>query len=320
MRHICFVLLIAFATASISSQAQTPTPPPPRTARQALIEMFMGKGPDAFTKHLPIAAKQALVRNDEGPETSIVQKISLIGRQLTAQGHVETFDVGQTLLVAEQDEGKQKVRTEVIVEHDTLMGESEEIELSIHVYHDGEPQFLPIVPSLTFSMTEEKEVWRLTEVTLAAHVPLTDPDYLKGMRKMQNDANENMASARVSMIASSEAGYASKHPDLGYSCSMTDLFGKSDAAGTDEPPENYAPGFTGNDSSGYHFALSGCDGKPASKFQVTAVPTESDSGMKAYCADETGTVRFEAKGEGAACLSHVQVLNQSPAGVSGQVD
>lgn len=319
MRNICFVLLVAFA-AGISLQAQTSTPPPPQTARQALIEMFMGKGPDAFAKHLPIAATQALLRKDESPETSIVQRISLIGHQLTAQGHVETFDVGQTLLVAEQDAGKQKVRTEVIVEHDASMGESEEIELSIHVYHDGEPEFLPIVPRLIFSMTEEKEIWRLTEATLAAHVPLTDPDYLKGMRKMQNEANENMASARISMIASAEPGYAAKHPDLGYSCSMTDLFGKSDAVGTDQPSENYAPGVAGDESGGYHFALSGCDGKPASKFQITAVPTESDSGMKAFCADETGTMRFEVNGKGASCLSQGQVLNQAAGSFPGQVD
>ncbi len=319
MRNVCFVLLIAFAS-NIGSQAQSPTsPPPPQTARQALIEMFLSKDPDAFTKHLPTVAKQALVRQDEGPETSIIQKISMIGRQATAQGHVETFDVGQMLLVEEQDEGKTKIKTEVIVEHDAAMGENEEIELSIQVYRDGEPEFLPVIPRLTFSMTQEKEIWKLTELTLAAHVPLTDPDYLKGMRKMQNEANEHMASARVSMIASAEAGYAAKHPEGGYSCNMTDLFGKGEA-GTEQPAESYAPGFAGNDSSGYHFALSGCAGTPASKFQVTAVPTESDSGMKAFCADETGTVRFEVDGKGAACLSHGQVLNQNAASASGQDD
>jgi hypothetical protein len=320
MRNISFVLVVAFA-AGVSSSGQTqPQTPPPQTARQALIEMFLGKGPDDFTKHLPTTAKQALVRQDESPETSIVQRISLIGRQLTAQGHVETFDLGPALLVTEQNEGKEKIKTEVIVEHDSLMGESEEIEVSIHVYHDGEPEFLPIIPRLTFSMTEEKDIWRLTEATLAAHIPLTDPDYLKGMRKMQDAANESLASARIGMIASAEAGYAANHPDRGYSCSLTDLFAKADAAGPDQPSENYAPGFAGDESGGYHFALSGCDGRPASKFQIIAVPTDSDSGMKAFCTDETGTVRFEVNGKGASCLSHGQVLNQGAASNSGQVD
>ena len=106
------------------------------------------------------------------------------------------------------------------------MGETDEIEVSIHVYRDGEPEFLPVVPRLIFSMTQEKEIWRLTEATLAAHVPLTDPDYLKGVRKKEDEADENMASARVSMIALAEAGDASQHPHRGFSCNLTELFGK----------------------------------------------------------------------------------------------
>jgi hypothetical protein len=321
MRDICFVLLVAFA-ANISSQAQTQTPPPPpQTARQALIEMFMGKSPDAFVKHLPAVASQALIRKSESPETSLVQKISMIGQQLTAEGRVETFDVGSTLLVSEQDEGKEKVKTELLVERDNLMGENDEIEVSIHVYRDGQPEFLPVIPRLIFSMTQEKEIWRLTEATLAAHVPLTDPDYLKGVRKKEDEANENMASARVSMIASAEVSYLSKHPDSGYSCNMADLFGKVETEGAPaQPAEDSAPAFAGDESNGYHFSVSGCDGNPASKFQITAVPTESDSGMKAFCADESGTVRFEVNGKGTACLSRGQVLNQGTGISPAQVD
>jgi hypothetical protein len=314
MRNICFVLLVAFL-ANIPSQAQIQTSPePPQTPRQALIEMFMSKSPGAFVKHLPKAASQALIRKSDNPETSLVQKISTIGQQMTAQGHVETFDVGPALLVLEQDEGKEKVKTEVMVERDNLMGENDEIEVSIHVYRDGQPEFLPVVPRLIFSMTQEKEIWCLTEATLAAHIPLTDPDYLKGVRKKEDETSESMASARVSMIAVAEAGYASTHPGHGYSCNLAELFGKGEMGGADGQP------FAGNESSGYHFSLAGCDGNPASKFQITAVPLESDSGMKAFCADESGTVRFDASGKGTACLSRGQVLNQGTTSFSGQVD
>jgi hypothetical protein len=317
MRDICFVLLVAIATnSSLKAQTLTPTQPP-QTARQALIEMFLGKTPEAFAKHLPELASRALIRKGEGSGNSMVQRISMIGQQFTAQGHVETFDVGPTLLVSEQDEGKEKVRTEVTVERDNLSGENDEIELSIQVYRDGQPEFLPVIPKLIFSMTQEKEVWRLTEATLALHVPLTDPSYLKAVRKKEDAASENMASARVSMIASAEVSYLSRHPDRGYSCSLTDLFGKEDTAGT-QPIPDYAPTFAGDESSGYHFSLSGCDGNPASKFQVTAVPIESDSGMKAFCADESGTVRFDAKGKGNACLSRGQILNPGVVSLPGQ--
>ncbi len=316
MRSTCFSLLLALA-ATASPQAQTPTlSPPPQTARQALIEMFLGKDPGAFAKHLPAVASQALIRKGETPETSIVQQFSMIGRQMVAQGkHIETFDEGSTLLVSEQKEGAEKIKVEVVVEHDSLMGENDEIEVSIHVYRDGQPEFLPVIPRLLFSMTQEKEIWKLTEATLAAHVPLTDPDYLKGARKKQDEANEIIAAMRVNMIATAEKGYISTHPDRGYTCSLSALFGQGDAANLPtQAPVGDAPDIA-SESNGYHFALTGCNGNPASKFQVIATPTESDAEMKAYCADESGTVRFDASGKGSACLSRGQAFNPPPAGI-----
>jgi hypothetical protein len=175
----------------------------------------------------------------------------------------------------------EKVKTEVLVEPDSFMDENDEIELSIHIYRNGQPEFLPVIPWLVFSMTREKEIWRLSEIMLAAHVPLTDPDYLKGIRKQTDEMDENMASMRIGMIASAEIRYPSNHPDRGYTCALTGLFGQGDT--TDAPAP---PGAAADDSSGYHFSISGCQGKPASKFQITAVPIESDSEMKAFCADE----------------------------------
>jgi len=213
--------------------------------------------------------------------------------------------------VSEQEEGKEKVKTEVTVERDNLMGESDEIEVSIHIYRDGQPEFLPVIPRLIFTMTQEKEVWRLTEATLAAHVPLTDPDYLKGVRKKEDESDESMASGRVSMIASTEKAYAAKHPDQGYTCKLADLFRQQAATvPMDEQAAEYNSGLLDGDFAGYHVALSGCEGSPASKFQATAVPVDSDAGMKTFCADESGAVRFMVNGKGAACLSRGQVLNQ----------
>lgn len=312
MRNVPFVLIATFAI-GIPSSAQTQTPPP-QTARQALIEMFLGKSPDAFMKHLPSVASRTLIRKGESSATSMVQKISMVGQQLTAQGHVQTFDEGPMLLVSEQEEGKRKVKTEVIIERDSLMGESDEIELSIHVYNDGEPEFLPVIPRLIFTLTQEKDIWRLTEATLAAHVPLTDPDYLKGVRRKEDEFEENMASSRVNMIAAAETRYASSQTDHGYSCNLTQLFGKTVATEhSDQISEAENPGPGLDESSGYRISLTGCSGNPASRFQVLAVPTDSDAGMKTFCADETGVVRFELKGKGTSCLTRGQVLYQAAA-------
>ncbi len=323
MRVVYFALIFAFATGvPATSQVQTSSlqTPPPQSARQALIEMFTSKNPDAFVKHLPAAAGQALLRKGEMPGNSMLQRISMIGRQWSSQEHVELFEEGRTLLAFEQVEGQQRVKTEVDVERDNLMGESEEIEVSIHVYRDGVEEFLPVIPRLIFSMTQEKEIWKLTEATLAAHVPLTDPDYLKGVRNEENKAAEGMASARVGMIAAAEAQYASSHPDRGYSCDLPALFGKAASRNAGDQADGFnASGFANDDSTGYHFSLTGCNGTPSTKFQALAVPVESD-GLKAFCADESGQVRFEVNGKGSSCFTRGQPIQSGPENSIVQAD
>jgi hypothetical protein len=51
--------------------------------------------------------------------------------------------MGGTLLVCEQNGGHEKF--EVLVEHDSLLGEAEEIELSVQYYKDNPSQSLSLV-------------------------------------------------------------------------------------------------------------------------------------------------------------------------------
>jgi hypothetical protein len=182
-----------------------------------------------------------------------------------------------------------------------------------------------VVPRLIFSMTQEskraKEIWKLTEATLAAHVPLTDADYLKGVRKEEDKLVEGTASVRIRMIAAAEVQFASNHTNLGYSCNFTELFAKGNSGGAgDQSSEVDGGAFAGDDSSGYHFSLTGCDGTPALKFRATAVPVEPDSEMKAFCADESGKVRFEVSGKGSSCLTRGQPLNPGTENTTIQLD
>lgn len=311
MRRIWLLVVVALAGSTLL-RAQTsanPAAPPPQSARQALIEMFMGKGADDFSKHLPEEARQVLIHKGETPETSVVLRISTIGRQMVAQGeHVETFDVGPNLLLSEQRQGRERI--EVVVEHDSLIGEEDEIELSIRSWKDGQLESLPVVPRLIFTLRQEKEIWRLTEVTVAAHVPLTDPDYLKGLRKQQNDANEAQAQSRVSIIAAAETGYVAKHADRGYACTLATLFAQDpEAAAQGEGGGFFDPGQGNEEWNGYRFTLTGCDGTPAAKYRVTAAPTDPDSGMKTFCADESGTLKFVTSGKSSSCFSRGQIVN-----------
>src|SRR5207302_2397756 len=111
-----------------------------------------------------------------------------------------------------------------------------------------------------------------------------DPDYLTGLRRQQDEFNENMASSRMGMIASVEAAYAAQHPDHGYTCKLAELFAQQASAdGADQTSGENDLGLASGEFPGYHFALSACEGSPASKYQITAIPTESDSGMKTFC-------------------------------------
>lgn len=52
--------------------------------------------------------------------------------------------------------------------------------------------------------------------------------------------------------------------------------------------------------NGYRFTLSGCDRKPVRMFRVTAEPIGGRG--KAYCSDNTSSLRASEDGRGATCL------------------
>src|ERR1700758_3311045 len=279
----------ALEQSQVAERAQTPTRPP-QTARQALIEMFLGKGDDDFAKHLPDEARKTLIHKGETPQTSSILRISNLGRETLAQGEqVETFDVGSLLLVSRQANDREKI--EVMVEHDSLSGDEDEIEVSFQVYERGQPKPLPVIPRLTFTMQLEKDIWRLTEVTAAAHMPLTDPDYLKALRKQQDDSNASGVQVRVGIIANAQRIYATRHPERGYSCTLATLFSPDSGNVPTEAGFVFDPGQGNEEWNGYRFTLSGCDQAPATKFRLTAVPVDSESDAKMFCVDESGTAK-----------------------------
>ena len=320
MRPVSLALVFVLSGSILllgQTQESAATQAPRQTARQALIEMFLGKASDAFEKHLPEVTHKVLIGEGEAPQMSIVKQIAMVGQQWSSSGHFETFDEGSLLVVSEPTP---REKIEVVVEQDSFTGDDEIIEVSVHVYANGEPEFIPVLPRLSFTMKQEKEIWRLSEVTLLGRVPLEDPDYLKGVRKKQDEINERMVMGRISMIISSEAAYASKHPERGYTCKMSELFSDQTAqpAGNESGDNEALP--TPDESNGYRFSLKGCDGPPASKFQLTAVPLDTESGEKAFCTDQSGKVRFSVDGKGPACLSQGEPLENTAAGTGFTVD
>ena len=300
MRHVLLALLSIFAGA-LSLVAQNPTPPE-QSARQALIEMFTGKGDNDFNRHLPDAARAALVHKGDTPETSFLFRVSGAIRGLSMQGDkLETFDTGPNILVTENTNNHESI--EVAVEHDSFFGEEDEIELSVHPYKNGEPDILPVIPRLIFTLKKEKDIWRVTELTLAAHIPLEDPDYLKGLRKQQDELHESAAQGQMNMIAQMETNYAANHPDTGYACTFAALY-----PNTEGEPSAVAA-FATQESNGYRFSLAGCSGKPAARYRLTAIPIDADSEMRAFCLDQSGALKSVAAADSSTCFSQGKMVS-----------
>jgi hypothetical protein len=311
MRRICPVLFLLLA-ASLWAAAQTKTELPPQTARQALIEMFTGKDADAFEKHLPEAMRHALMHKGDTEQASFLRQFAAASHRLSSPENVlQTFAAGPLLLSVE-DRGGQN-RFEVTIERDDLMGEENEIELSFQLFQKAELTALPVLPRLIFAMKQEKDIWRVSEATLSLRIPLEDPLYLETLSKIQNAENEGMAQARVSALVQLENNYAAKYPERGYSCTWSDLNRVEPDPGQ-EQPEPVDPGVGNQESNGFHFALAGCDGVPATAFHLTGVPIDPDAGMKAFCADKSGKVRFASDGTAATCWSSGEPLGPEGSG------
>src|SRR5882672_11834576 len=158
-------------------------------------------------------------------------------------------------------------------------------------------------------MKQEKGIWRVAEFTLSLHVPLSDPDYLKGFQKKQDRQSESSAVACVRTIATAEVTYATAYPQRGFTCRLADLGGSEIGA---EPAEDHAmlidPLLAGGEKSGYVFTISGCTTAPADKYQITAVPADPGSGMRAFCEDQSGVIRASRDGDAAECVNSGEEL------------
>jgi hypothetical protein len=297
--------------------SRTEGQPLPQTARQALIEMFFGKAPGSFQKHLPAATRAAIYQVNPNQGPFLLQAFSSFGSQLAASGQrLEVFDAGPILLVTQDPRTQSKF--EIIVESDDLRGDEDAIELSFKAYKEGQEQIRGVMPRFMFLMKQEgkpeSSVWTLNEITFSLRVPLADPDFLKGITESMKRAQASPAtfgdtSTHVSdgaavtamrAIMTAETTYAATYTAHGYTCLLSDL----DGFGGDQPDEHQAMLIESRLASGkkfgYTFTLTGCSGQPATAYQLTAVPTPP-AGGRAYCADRTGVIRYSDDGTSASC-------------------
>jgi hypothetical protein len=224
------------------------------------------------------------------------------------------METGPTLLVAEEPGGGQKI--EVVVEHDTILGDLNEIELSFHMYKNGREEGLPVIPRLTFSLKQEANIWRVYDINLSARAPLGDPDFLrtlvKHLEQDQQNSNEMWAQMSLRAITSAETAYHGSSPSHAYSCSLPQLSQASKSKQGEYPTMEIDEQLAAGKKNGYIFALTGCD---ALHFRAAAEPATPSAGRKAFCVDESGTVKFSNDRKATTCLSRGETYS-APNGVA----
>lgn len=294
MRRLFAWLLPLLLLSTLNAQI----PPPPQTARQALIEMFFGTAPNHLEKHLPDTTRNVFKKMSGAGGMTMLDEFSAFANMAKSGGpKFETFDSGPTLLRAEEPAQNEKI--EISVESDNLSGDADQIEIALHMTKEGTEETLPFIPHFTFVMKTEADVWRLNEIIAEVRVPLADPDFLKNIEQRNGKQNEQGVQMALHVITGAESSY---HAAKGtYACSLSGLMAKGQGNNSGSVALNGPFGdlATGK-HAGYVYVISGCDG---SQYKVVAEPETNNSGQRAFCSDESGTVRAASDGRAVTCLS-----------------
>lgn len=116
-------------------------------------------------------------------------------------------------------------------------------------------------------------------------------------------ANEASAVAAVRTLNVAETAYSQAHPNAGFTCSLSDLSGDRLIEATLASGRKY----------GYAFELKDCaagaEGATNAKYWVVAYPaTVNQTGMRAFCSDESQVIKVDSSGSAPGCMENGSVL------------
>ena len=163
----------------------------------------------------------------------------------------------------------------------------------------------------------------MNAVTMSTTLPVGDPRFLQNswwnpvwlaatveallMQQRQRHRKSRMSVLKmtplrsVRMIGMAENIYAQQHPGIGFTCRLADLVDVGKGMDEEGMYKFIDPDFADGLYNGYRFTLSGCEHKPARMFRVTAEPLAGRG--KAYCSDNTSSLRASDDGRGTTCLT-----------------
>ncbi|HEX7287270.1 MAG TPA: hypothetical protein VF532_13880 [Candidatus Angelobacter sp.] len=319
---LVFFTVVAFSLFA-SAQQQAAPPKPPQTPRQALVEIAT-KGAEGISKHLTVEVQALLAKSSNKAAIGFLGSFN----SMKPDKGLQAFDSGPVLFT--HNDSAQHTKYEVRVDNDDMAGDQDDLQLSLHAFRDGQEQesdFGLLSPRFTVSLKQQQGIWRLSKISLGADVPIGDPAFFEkiflktfdqataGLGAVAGgtyvaDSKSSSESPRamppeqlIMMLGFAESTFASQHPDKGFTCSLTELAEAGKVMGIDS---QVSTGVSG----GYRIRLSGCEGRPAGSFQITAEPVVAAAGVKAYCTDATHNVRFSEDGKGSSCLAFGKVSSQ----------
>jgi hypothetical protein len=198
------------------------------------------------------------------------------------------------------------------------------MELSLHSFRAGIEEELPIRPRFQLGLKLQESVWRLNTLTVSVGLPVGDPRILDKSwwmpQMLSNSATPGQPTSAaaeptrispmraVHRITLAESLYAQHHPDVGFTCALSNLVNVGKGLDEGGPYRFLDPEFAGGLYNGYKFAIKGCDGKPVRSFQIVAEPVSGQG--RAYCADDRHLVRSSDDGRGTTCLASGKIARQ----------
>jgi hypothetical protein len=289
-----------------------------QSPRQALLEMLSGRDED-FKKHLTVEVQEKLGDWLKTAAPGSANPIQAMNQARAAGGdNLQTFDDGPIFFSLNNPQRNE--RLEVRIDGDELHGDQDEMQLSLHALRNGVEQEVPVRIRLALAWKQQQGIWRVNAITMSATVPVGDPRILDKSwwvppaigtigAAATPDATSTPANAvpkmtpmrSVRLIGIAEGVYSKKHPDIGYTCLLSELVNIGKGLDNGESYTFLDPEFAGGVYNGYKFVLRGCIGKPAKSFQITAEPV-SGAG-KAYCTDTSMELRASDDGRGSSCMS-----------------
>jgi hypothetical protein len=125
-------------------------------------------------------------------------------------------------------------------------------------------------------------------------------------------ANEASTVSKLGEVITIEKKFAAAHENKGFTCELPLLR----LSQSEQKPAGYDPLWflaTGR-SSGYQFVLGNCRADQKGvvvHYQITAVPIEHGrTGFRAFCADDSGLLWYDADGSATTCLASQRPLQE----------